>query len=278
LEKSITDLSRPKKTLLWRIGKTYRRLFSGLCFLFFMTSALFLTVFVVTPMSWLPLSAARKHRWGLGLVRRALRLFTRIMCVLGIIARFRVQGLEHALDRGPVLFLANHPTLIDVVTILGVLPRCNCIVKKALFHHRYMGGVVRGCGLIPNVGGQDLIDRVEVALERGNSLMIFPEGTRSPPEGLHPFNRGAARLALHCGLPIVPVVVRCEPPTLRKGSPWWDVPDRPMDFSLQFHPPREVAELVDMSLPMPLRARALTRTLQAYFEEHTGRNSAQTGP
>lgn len=98
-----------------------------------------------------------------------------------------------------------------------MVPRCNFLVKKELFNTIAMGGVLRAAGLIPNDAGTAFIERAQDCFEEGCSLMIFPEGTRSPKGGLRNFSLGAAQVALRKGVPVVKVLVTCNPPTLQKG-------------------------------------------------------------
>jgi len=163
------------------------------------------------------------------------------------------------------LFVANHPSLIDVVALLGALPRCNCIVKKELFQHPFMGGVLRGTGLLPNDNGPALIESVNREFKKGRNLMIWPEGTRSPMGGLHPFQRGAARIVLHSRAAIVPVVITCDPPALMKGQRWYDVPHRAINLKLSFHRVMPLPAEVTQATSLPLAVRALNHHLESYF-------------
>jgi 1-acyl-sn-glycerol-3-phosphate acyltransferase len=62
-------------------------------------------------------------------------------------------------------------------------------------------------------------------------LIIFPEGTRTPADGLIRLKRGAAHIAIRGGRNVTPVVICCTPPTLSKSDKWWRMPARPMQFS-----------------------------------------------
>ena len=57
-------------------------------------------------------------------------------------------------------------------------------------------------------------------------MLIFPEGTRSPERGLGHFRPGAFELAARAEVPIVPLFVTCEPPTLMRGQRWYEIPER----------------------------------------------------
>jgi 1-acyl-sn-glycerol-3-phosphate acyltransferase len=76
---------------------------------------------------------------------------------------------------------------------------------------------------------------------------MFPEGTRSPEAGLRPFRAGAAHIASRAGVPVVPVLVRCDPPTLLRGDAWWKVPARTPTLSIQQLPRVEVGDPAETS-------------------------------
>jgi len=250
-----------------KIAKFIRMLATGLCFICFMTGGVLLTLFVFPVLKILPMSRSKKMSVGLGIMRRCFALFMGIMQWLGPIRSFQVEGLEEIRDGGPFLFIANHPALIDVVAILSVLPQCNCIVKGALFNNPFFGGVLRMANYIPNRNAPELMALCEESVRGGRSLMIFPEGTRSPKGGLRSFNRGAAQIALRCRVKVVPIVVTCHPPTLMKGQPWYEIPDEPVQFKLEFQPPLALPEQDLAGKPFPVQVRVLNQQFHTYFKE-----------
>lgn len=260
--------SYPKAKLrFWRkCERFYRMLATGLCFVCFMTGGLLLTLFVFPVLRILPIGRARKTNLGLSLMRCCFALFMKIMQWLGPIRAFRAEGVKASLAHGPCLYIANHPALIDVVAILSVLPQCNCIVKNALFNNFFFGGVLRMAQYIPNRNAPELMALCQESVSAGRSLMIFPEGTRSPEGGLRSFNRGAAQIALRCEVPVVPILIRCDPPTLMKGQPWYDIPAKPVQFELSFQPPLAIPETVLQKSSFPLKVRALNQFFEDYFK------------
>lgn len=264
---STSQNTRPHQALGARVARFWRMLATGLCFLCFMTGGLLLTVFIFPILRILPLGKYRKTSWGLALMQRCFAFFMNIMQWLGPIEAFNVSGLEPLEGRGPFLFIANHPALIDVVAILSVLPKCNCIVKNALFNHFFLGGVLRMAQYIPNRNAPELMALCQKSVAAGRSLMIFPEGTRSPLGGLQRFNRGAAQIALRCEIPIVPIVVNCEPATLMKGQPWYDIPHKPVTFSLAFQEPLILDSAIFEKKTFPLQVRALNQFLEDYYKD-----------
>ncbi|MEE8165473.1 MAG: lysophospholipid acyltransferase family protein, partial [Myxococcota bacterium] len=103
-------------------------------------------------------------------------------------------------------------------------------------------------------------------LIQGRSVIIFPEGTRSPVGELGVFARGAAHIALRSGRDPIPVTIRCDPATLYRGKAWWDVPHRMFTLSVHVGDPLPVKDIVDSTMSRARAARAVTAALREYFE------------
>lgn len=124
--------------------------------------------------------------------------------------RVRVTGLEAlAAYSGPFIYTPNHQSHFDIAALLGYLPGNNRFVaKKELFREPVLGMVLRTMGMIPvdRDDSSDAIARFRRIGEDGDSVIIFPEGTRSRDERLLPFKKGAFVAAIELAIPIVPVV------------------------------------------------------------------------
>jgi 1-acyl-sn-glycerol-3-phosphate acyltransferase len=249
------------------LARKWRIVTTGLCFFTFLCGSLVLTVSVLPLILCLSATPEQKERRVLKLIHSTFKLFMRYMQVLNPIASFNVHGLEHVSSFKGTLFVANHPTLIDVVAVVSCLPDCQCIVKKSLLRHLCFGWLLRAAGYIANDHAVQLMDDCARRLQAGHSLLIFPEGTRSPVDGLLPFTRGAAQIAIRTGAPVVPIVITCEPPTLSKGEPWYAVPAHSINLTLRFLPPLEIPQTVAEGKSVPLQVRALTRHLENLFRQ-----------
>jgi len=214
-------------------------------------------------------AATRREVRTQWIVHRAFRLFAWWMGRLGLL-RASWIGAERLRGAAPRLFVANHPTLVDVVLLLARLPQAHCIVKTAARRNPVMGGIVTRAGYLANDDGDALVEACAARIEQGRSVVLFPEGTRSPRAGLRRFQRGAAHIALKSGCPIVPIVITCRPPTLLKGRPWHDVPDRRAEFVLRVGEPIDPACYLDAETTTPVAARRLTADLQARYERWLG--------
>lgn len=135
------------------------------------------------------------------LLRQIFRLFTII----------ESEGVDHFPERGGVVLAANHLNEFDVFPMQFVLPRLIFFMGKAeLFKNPLLDPLLRRLGGFPvyrSTRDEWAIQHAQRVLESGQVLGIFPEGKRSLGRGLRPAKTGAARFALHAGVPIVPVAV-----------------------------------------------------------------------
>lgn len=117
------------------------------------------------------------------------------------------------------IVIANHPSLLDVVFLIALIPNANCIVRSALTR-TIVGGVIKTLYIPNDENFTDLVEDCKLSLEREECLIIFPEGTRTPDEELLPFRKGFARIALETNCDIVPIHIGGNKKTgLKKGDP-----------------------------------------------------------
>jgi 1-acyl-sn-glycerol-3-phosphate acyltransferase len=125
--------------------------------------------------------------------------------------RVRVRGLER-IPQGACLFVANHTSSADAPAVVGAIPRrIAVILKESLFKWPIVGQAFSAAHFIPvNRGNRESaiasVEKASEALRAGQSFLIYPEGTRSPDGRLQRFKKGAAVMAIHAGVPVVPTV------------------------------------------------------------------------
>lgn len=254
---------------LWRLSVT------GFCFTLFSVGGSLLTALVFPPLRLLPGGEAGRNRRTQALIQRFFALLIRLLCVLGVM-RLELRNAEALRRCGNLLVFANHPSYLDVVVMLSLMPRSSCVVNSRLWRSPFWGGVVRAAGYIRNDAPETLVDDCVAAMGSGEPLIIFPEGTRSVPGKPLRMSRGAAHIALKSGRDILPVLLTCNPPTLTKGMPWYRIPPRSFTFRLEVRPSLKVADCVDTGeygqQPASLAARKLTAYLESYFTRELNRH------
>ena len=246
---------------LWRVFGT------GLSLAVFGASALSLTLLVFPLCSLLGGDVCRKQARVQRVIHHAYHFFVKLMEGLGLI-RTDWIGAEKLRTPGPHLIVANHPTLIDIVQLISQLPQADCVIGVDYARNLFLARAAAQAGYITNTDGASVVDACAEKLRAGRTVVLFPEGTRSSVIGMRRFRRGAAHIALRTGVPLVPVVISCVPRTLRKGQPWWDVPERPSQYTISVLDPIAPQALGTSDT---LAARRLTATLRERIGERLDR-------
>lgn len=164
--------------------------------------------FFLTP--WLKMAGGtpeEKKSLARRVVKRWFGLFVSVVTSLGLV-RIEVKNPEAFQKKGAIL-AANHPSLIDIVCLLSIVPEATTIVKASLLKNWFTRAPILGAGYIPNDAGPEALVLLEAELSRGVSFVIFPEGTRTPIQlsEMPKMHRGTAQLALHANRPITPPIL-----------------------------------------------------------------------
>ncbi|NRB38723.1 MAG: 1-acyl-sn-glycerol-3-phosphate acyltransferase [Pseudomonadales bacterium] len=241
----------------------YWRLFAtALSFSLFGLGGLLIGI-VVFPLLQLSSSNAdiRQHR-ARKINHLAFRLFIWSMKSLRVLTyeikdnnNFRLK-----INQPSQLIIANHPTLIDVCFLISFVEQTNCIVRHGLFNNPFTRGPLKNAAYIPNIDAQQLINDCKNSLQQGQSLLIFPEGTRTAMAKKTPkLQRGAANIAIQAQVKPCPIKIKCHPHTLSKGKKWYNIAHQRPHWTFEMAEP---IELPENSSP-PLAARELNKAFQA---------------
>jgi 1-acyl-sn-glycerol-3-phosphate acyltransferase len=243
-----------------------RILGTALSFAVYGTGALAIA-FVVAPLhrSIAPTDAEAERRVQRS-VHRAYRFFIGFMEQLGLF-RTRWVGREALLAPGAKLVVASHPSLIDAPHLVAVLAQADCVVSEAWQDNLFLARTARAAGYLMSSDGPAMVAAAAERLRQGRTVLLFPEGTRTPADGHRRLRRGAAHVALAAGVPIVPVSIRCRPRMLMKGQRFWHVPDRTPEFTLRVLDPIDPRDVLSPTLPPSVAARRLTTLLSARLAE-----------
>ncbi|WP_394173866.1 lysophospholipid acyltransferase family protein [Thalassotalea litorea] len=245
---------------IWRLFTT------AVCYTTFAIGAAVLAL-VIFPMQRLFWKDAEMRK---SIARRtvhfAFKYFIGLMKYTGT-SKFIIENENQLKGLKGHLILANHPSLIDVVVLISIVPNADCVVKAHLFRNPIMKHVLKSTGYISNADPEGLLNDCKRSLDLGNNLIIFPEGTRTTPGEKIKFLRGAANIALRCDAKLQTVLLKMEPSTLTKNEKWYKVPPRRMNFFL-----KPLSQSVELSGSvedgLTKRCRSLTKQLENFFQEH----------
>ncbi|OCG25438.1 hypothetical protein A9G11_02085 [Gilliamella sp. wkB108] len=161
----------------------------------------------------------------------SFKIFLWIVKSLGIID-YQFNGLEKLKQDNNCLIVANHPSLLDVVLLVSVMPRCDCLVKGALLKNIFISRIIKTAGYILNAEVNKILPHCQNILSNGGRILIFPEGTRTVPSQPIKLQRGAANIALRCQADIRIVHITCSSTWLIKGQKWYKIPVKKMVFNI----------------------------------------------
>lgn len=151
------------------------------------------------------------------------RLWGRLLCQIANI-RVHVEGREQLDPAKTYIFVGNHCSMADIMSFGGYIGHdFRWIAKKELFAIPIFGPAMRAVDFIPidrSHGRQAMKSLLEAAdrIAKGSSVILFPEGTRSPDGHLQPFKTGAIMLALKAGAEVVPIGFNGTHQILPKGK------------------------------------------------------------
>jgi 1-acyl-sn-glycerol-3-phosphate acyltransferase len=184
----------------------------------------------------------------------------------------RTSGRHHVPRRGPVILAPNHVSFCDSLFLPLVLRRRVTFVAKAEYFDSWRTRwFFKAAGQIPmrregGTASERALAAARDVLRAGRVVGIYPEGTRSPDGRLYRGHTGVARLALSCGVPVVPVGIIGTPAVQPVGSRWL----RPFRrVEIRFGAPLDVTRFAGRS-DDPAALRALTDDLMFEIQRLTG--------
>jgi len=253
------------RSLLHRASYT---LFTGSAFLLFFTGGVILS-YLILPLARLrPGTPGEKARRCRRIVGASWRFFHAYMRWTRLIW-YHPRETALALPEGPFVLVANHPTLVDVTALVCTHPDLAIVAKTSMFRSPLVGRLLRACDHIQGgdgsaFSGAAVVDQALDHLRAGTPVLVFPEGTRSPERGLGKMQLGAFQIAARAGVPIVPALITCEPPTLMRGQAWYAIPKTLARMKITQLP----------TLPPPHDVRARADELRGRWLEHLAGGAA----
>jgi 1-acyl-sn-glycerol-3-phosphate acyltransferase len=199
------------------------------------------------------------HSFGQELIRRLFANWLNFAVRIGVFEITIPEREKLSRIRGSIL-APNHPSLLDAVFLLSVVPRTVCIMRANLINDIFLGGAARLAGYVPNDCGSALVRHGVEKITAGENLLIFPEGTRTRGGALNPFKHGFALIATKTGAPIQTIFIEREGRYLSKGVSLFAFARPPFRFRIH------LGECVKAAPGET--AHELSARLERYFRDH----------
>lgn len=226
--------------LLWRLYEVLAMGFGlgMLAVICLLSIPCFLVLYVALPRRWHKPASRRLVRFGFQIYLALLRG----VCSVRIDLR-ELAALAH---ERPLIIIANHPSLLDAVLLLGSLPNASCVLKASLLRNPLFGVGARMAGYVSNEEARRMISEACHELQQGAHFILFPEGGRSREFPLSPFSSACTLLSKQSRVPMQAVVLEFSTPYLGKHWGLFTPPVLPLTIRARrgrrFEPPEVTAQ------------------------------------
>lgn len=135
----------------------------------------------------------------------------------------RFTGRKHYGRNTTYVIVSNHASGADILVLFKLYLHFKWVAKRELFFFPFIGWNMLLCRYILLERGsrgsvRRMMDKAIANIRQRNSVMIFPEGTRSPDGKLQPFKTGAFQIAIDTGVPILPIAIKGTHRAVQKGG------------------------------------------------------------
>ena len=264
MDKTLTTIAAG---LFSKLEYTWRILITGCGFLIFGIGSIFLSM-TIFPLMALSIRDKQKcYQLTQKIIQKSFQLFLDTLSLFNVLS-YCFKDMENLRKDHGTIIVANHPSLLDFIFIASCMPRCDCIVKKALFNNIFLKGIVKAAGYIPNNNAETLLNSCQEKLKKSGTLLIFPEGTRSKAGVPITLQRGVANIALRTKSDIRLVTVYCTYPILSKEQKWYHIPPKKPKFVITTHQKLHIHDFISDNNRTATDARNLTDYLQKQLNNH----------
>jgi len=255
---------------------------SVFAFAYFFTGSLVLTL-VGLVLTNLPFAKEK----GKYLFHRILSAYTWSMMHIMRNVKVRVLGREHADFSKPAVYVANHASFLDILCTTMLHPRLILLTNKWVWRSPVFGAVVRMAEYYPVAeGAEDSLDALKDLTDRGYSIVVFPEGTRSYDDKIRRFHKGAFFISERLKIDIVPLVLHGIHYCMQKGD--WLLKDGTVTVHIhpriRYNDPKfgmnysEKAKQIGKYMRQELENCRVSDETPRYFREQLIRSFTYKGP
>lgn len=167
------------------------------------------------------------------IIHLSWNFFIRLMKITKVINIHLNEKLSKI--RGKIV-VASHPSLIDIVILIGQMPKSLCLAKQELLKNPVMHNIVKSLYIINNIDPEIFQKNAMEALSEGYNIVIFPTGTRTLPNEPIKIHKGAAQLSILSGINITPINIKTDYPFLIKHHSPLDAGEKTVNYHLKIMP------------------------------------------
>ncbi len=157
------------------------------------------------------------------------KIFVYFMIFIGLI-KLDIKKLEKIENK---IIVATHPSFIDIVILIALIPRSTCFVKKELAYNPILKNLVTSIFITNEVELDELKSESKKMLDCGFNVIIFPSGIRHRKNEFPKIKKGASLVALNARKNIVPIRFFSDADFLFINQPFYAASDRRVTFEIE---------------------------------------------
>lgn len=243
---------------------------AAICFTLFGIGSLFIATFVMPLIAVLAGSAPRRRKILAACIKRSWQAFLFIMTILRLIkVEISADGLTELKNLKGTIVAANHPTFIDVIILVSLVPNPICVVKGKLTRNFFIKNIVLNAYINNETPPDVFLNQCKEVLDHGYNLVVFPEGTRTFPGQEIKLQRGTAYIAAESSRGILPIHISTSERILGKNQQWYHVGLRRVLFRLESKAMLNPARLANPQKSGHINAKAITAAIKQSIENPT---------
>ncbi len=164
-------------------------------------------------------------------VHSSWKIFVAFLQLVKVL-RLDIEDYEKIKNIKNSLIVSTHPSYIDVLILLALVPKTTCFVAPRLTENKFFKKIVESMFLISGKSLEEICQDTEKMFDNGFNVLIFPSGIRHRKDEQPKIRKGASMVALHSKKNIVPIIMHTDFDFLQIGQPFYDAGTKPVTYSI----------------------------------------------
>src|SRR5574344_2163715 len=219
--------------------KYIRSLILLFAFCVFAIGSFFLNI-IVFPTAKLIMNDEKYMFFSSNIVHKSWRFLINFISILGLI-KLNIENIKEISYIKNKVIVATHPSFIDIVILIGLIPYSTCFAKQELAKNPLMGNILKSFFITNDVDIEELKTESKKMLDLGFNVIIFPSGIRHHKNEYPKIRKGASLVALNASKDIIPIKLFADGDFLFINKPFYDGDEKTVNFEV------EVCEKINLS-------------------------------
>lgn len=243
---------------------------AAICFTLFGIGSLFIATFAMPLISVLAGSAQRRRKILATSIKWSWQAFLFLMTTLRLIkVKISADDLIELKNLKSTIVAANHPTFIDVIILVSLVPNPICVVKGKLTRNFFIKNIVLNAYINNETPPDVFLNQCKDILDQGYNLVVFPEGTRTLPNQEIKLQRGTAYIVAESCRSVLPIHISTSERILGKNQKWYHVGLKCVLFGLKPKAMLSPTRLTNPQKSNHINAKTITAAIKQSIENPT---------